>query len=108
MYETPGLAALEAALAGAKVCLTERGGTKEYFGEHATYLDPRSETSMQQAILESLAKPRASGLRDHVHANYLWRHAGAKLARAYKDLSAITRPYAYPVYIIELIRTPVC
>jgi len=86
MYETPGLAALEAALAGAKVCLTEHGGTKEYFGQHATYLDPRSETSMQQAILESLAKPRASGLREHVHTNYLWRHAGARLASAYTEL----------------------
>lgn len=86
MYETPGLAALEAALAGAKVCLTQHGGTREYFGPHATYLDPKSEASIEMAIRGSLAKPRSSELREHIRANYLWSQAGARLARAYADL----------------------
>ncbi|HPR41806.1 MAG TPA: glycosyltransferase, partial [Candidatus Methanofastidiosa archaeon] len=40
--ETCGMSGLEAGLAGANVVVTERGGTKEYYGEHATYIDPFS------------------------------------------------------------------
>jgi glycosyltransferase involved in cell wall biosynthesis len=85
MYETPGLAALEAALAGAKVCITRYGGTREYFGEHATYLDPRSEDSIAEAVAASLAKPRTDDLRVRVMQNYLWRSAGKALSETYNS-----------------------
>lgn len=40
--ETPGLSALEAASQGTKIVITKYGGTKEYFGETAFYVDPNS------------------------------------------------------------------
>jgi glycosyltransferase involved in cell wall biosynthesis len=84
-YETPGLAALEAALAGAKVCITRYGGTREYFADYATYLEPNSEQSILNAINESMAKPRDPALRERVRTNYLWRSAGEILAQTYRD-----------------------
>ena len=84
LYETPGLAALEAGLAGAKVCVTRHGGTQEYFAEFATYLDPSSEESIANAIKQTLARKKDSVLRDRIRANYLWPRAGETLAAIYK------------------------
>jgi len=85
-YETPGLAALEAGLAGAKVCITRFGGTTEYFGDLATYLDPFSEHSILKALRESLAKPRTDELREHIKKNFLWQHSATRLSAAYTEL----------------------
>ena len=40
-FETPGLAALEAALAGCAVVITPYGSTREYFGGLVAYARPR-------------------------------------------------------------------
>jgi glycosyltransferase involved in cell wall biosynthesis len=85
LYETPGLAALEAGLAGAKVCITRHGGTQEYFAEFATYLDPSSEESIANALKQTLARKRDSVLRDRIRANYLWPRAGETLVAIYKS-----------------------
>ncbi len=87
-YETPGLAALEAGLAGAKVCITRHGGTSDYFGEHATYLEPRSEDSIREALIASLAKERDDVLREHIRTHFLWGEAGRQLLAAYEKLLA--------------------
>jgi len=84
LYETPGLAALEAGLAGAKVCITRYGGTREYFDEHATYLEPGSEESIVNSIKQARERKKDSALRDRIRANYLWPKAGEILASIYK------------------------
>lgn len=84
-YETPGLAALEAGLAGAKVCITKYGGTTEYFSDFATYLDPHSRESIRGAIVTATGKPRDGSLRERIAGNYLWRHAGKRLHDAYSQ-----------------------
>jgi glycosyltransferase involved in cell wall biosynthesis len=85
LYETPGLAALEAGLAGAKVCITRHGGTQEYFAEFATYLEPASEESIANALKQTLARKKDSVLRDRIRENYLWPRAGETLAAIYKS-----------------------
>jgi len=84
LYETPGLAALEAGLAGAKVCITRYGGTQEYFADHATYLEPASEESIINALEQALALKKDSALRDRIRENYLWPRAGEILAAIYR------------------------
>ena len=84
LYETPGLAALEAGLAGAKVCITRHGGTREYFAEHATYLEPSSEESIHNAIKQALARKKDTALRDRIREKYLWSCAGETLAQIYR------------------------
>lgn len=82
-YETPGLAALEAALAGAKICITKYGGTTEYFGNYAIYLEPSSESSIEQALKQSIAKPKDWELKEYIRTNFLWEHCGRKLLEHY-------------------------
>lgn len=83
-YETPGIAALEAGLAGAKIVITKYGGTEEYFGSWAEYIEPRSEISIAQGIRSALAKPKTPELREHVKENFLWRKVGEKTLEVYK------------------------
>jgi glycosyltransferase involved in cell wall biosynthesis len=86
LYETPGLAALEAALAGANICITKHGGTVEYFGDHATYLDPSSRRSIREAVLAAMARPKSEDLRNHIRSSFLWGEAARQLLAVYKEL----------------------
>ncbi|SDQ32885.1 Glycosyltransferase involved in cell wall bisynthesis [Paraburkholderia fungorum] len=58
--ETPGLAALEAHAAGARIAVTKVGSTEEYFAQHVAYLDPFDVDSIVQSIRDALAQPRAA------------------------------------------------
>jgi glycosyltransferase involved in cell wall biosynthesis len=90
-FETPGIAALEAGLAGAKIVITDRGGTKEYFGELATYVDHQSVDSIRAGVIASLNSPKDSRLRDHIRANFLWEHVAARLAEVYREILGADR-----------------
>ncbi len=95
LYETPGLSALEAGLAGAKICITKYGGTKEYFGDYATYLEPKSEKSIEQALKEALSKPKSSLLKEHIKSKFLWENCGKRLLECYHRFleGRVTNPY---------------
>lgn len=83
LFETPGIAALEAALAGAKIVITPFGGTKEYFGAMAEYVDPHSVESIRTGIVKALNTPKDSRLREHVQREFLWETVARKTADAY-------------------------
>ena len=53
LLETPGIAALEAGVAGARIVITRYGGPQEYFGEFAHYVEPRSIESIRRAIMSA-------------------------------------------------------
>ena len=87
--ETPGLCALEAALAGTPLVITEQGCTKEYFGEHAAYVSPDSPEQIRAAVTRVLAdRPNGSALQERVHSRYLWRHAAAATRAGYSKALA--------------------
>lgn len=88
LFETPGIAALEAGLAGAKVVITPYGGTTEYFGDDAIYVDPESVASIRDGIRASLAKPRQGKLRDRIRSRYLWSHVAAQTKAVYERVLA--------------------
>src|SRR5581483_4587265 len=54
--ETPGLASLEAAAAGAQVVVGNRGSEFDYFGTHAEYADPVDPASIREAVLRALTR----------------------------------------------------
>ncbi|MEO0092871.1 MAG: glycosyltransferase family 4 protein [candidate division WOR-3 bacterium] len=83
-YETPGLAALEAGLAGAKIVITKYGGTDEYFGHYAEYIEPRSIQSIRQGIIKALDKKKDPSLTEHIRANFLWEKSAQKLSEIYQ------------------------
>ncbi|MCS7258697.1 MAG: glycosyltransferase, partial [candidate division WOR-3 bacterium] len=85
-YETPGLSALEAGLAGAKVVITQFGGTKEYFKEYAHYINPYSVSSIRKTLEEALNKKKNSLLQNHIRQNYLWQKSAKVLIDIYKSI----------------------
>lgn len=85
-YETPGLASLEAALAGCRVVSTDRGTAREYLGDLAHYCDPLSVESIRTAIEAALAAPVPPRLRALVGERYTWEAAAKATAEGYRLL----------------------
>ena len=83
LFETPGIAALEAGLAGAKITITPFGGTKEYFGTMAHYVNPHSIESIRAGIVAALNENRNSSLQHHIKKEYLWDKVAEKTLAVY-------------------------
>ncbi len=86
LYETPGIAALEAALAGAKIVLTKYGGTEEYFGSEAEYVEPSSIELIHHGIVTALNKPKSDALRQRVRNTYLWSKVAGQYRTVYERI----------------------
>lgn len=85
-FETPGLAAMEAAVAGAALAVTQVGSTREYFGKDAQYFDPSSPKDMQQKILTAFSSGRQTALSQKMLQRYTWEHVAAKTIEIYKEI----------------------
>lgn len=85
-YDTPGLVALEAGLAGAKLVITGKGSTRDYFTDYAAFVNPRSVGEIRSAVLEKFKQPRTEALKLHIARNFLWKHVGQKTLEAYQKL----------------------
>lgn len=83
-YETPGIAAMEAGLAGANVVITERGGTKDYFKDMAEYIIPEDVSSIINTINNSLLKKKSTELKNEIAKNFTWDKIGEKTKNTYK------------------------
>jgi glycosyltransferase involved in cell wall biosynthesis len=85
-YETPGIAAMEAALTGARIVITEKGGTKDYFQDFALYINPESTSSIKTGVNSSLNKEKDEVLRTHILDHYTWDKVADQTLKAYKKL----------------------
>lgn len=85
LFETPGIAALEAGLAGAKVVITPIGGTKDYFLNMAEYTDPYSIESIVNGIQTALNRKKDSVLKEHIKKEFLWSRVAEKTLAIYKQ-----------------------
>ncbi len=85
-YETPGLAALEAGLAGADIIITQEGCTKEYFENYALYVNPGRISDIREKIEKILVSGSKSGLRKHIEKKFLWKAAAKQTAAAYASI----------------------
>ncbi|MEQ9266888.1 MAG: glycosyltransferase family 4 protein [Balneolaceae bacterium] len=86
LFETPGIAAMEAALTGANVVITNKGGTEDYFGNFAEYVSPSSLTSIKKGLNKSLAKGKQSSLAAHIKDSFSWEVVASKTLAVYKGL----------------------
>ena len=91
ILETPSIAALEAACAGAKILITEGGSTREYFGGSVVYLDPFSVESMIEGI-DKVTEWTNEHSMWAVRHNYLWSKCVVALDNIYYDLLQEGRP----------------
>jgi glycosyltransferase involved in cell wall biosynthesis len=82
IWETIGLASLEAARGGCNVVSTRNCGVGEYLEDLAWYCDPESVGSIRDAVVAALAAPHDGRLADHV-AGFTWRRAAERAHAVY-------------------------
>jgi glycosyltransferase involved in cell wall biosynthesis len=88
-FETPGLVALEAGLAGANIATTNKGCTEEYFKGFAEYFNPSDISGIKKAVEKAFRKEKAPGLKEHIKNNFLWPIAAKKNVEVYKEVLGI-------------------
>ena len=85
-FETTGLSSLEAAAMGCSIVITDKGDTKEYFGDQAVYCDPGSPASIRDALNIAVQKGASSVLQEKIAARYNWQHTAAATYAAYRTI----------------------
>ncbi len=85
-YETPSLAALEAALCGTPLVLPSGGSAREYFGPLARYVAPHDLAEIHAAVSAAAAESRSSRLANLVSGQFTWQHVAEATWAAYDAL----------------------
>ena len=85
-YETCGLSSLEAAAMGCNVAISEKGFTRDYFGEDAFYAEPGSIESIFHSIEQASQSDCRENLQQKILENYTWKQAAIKTAEAYRQI----------------------
>ncbi len=89
-FETPGIAALEAALTGAKIVITPVGGTKDYFKNDAIYVEPTSTENIAEGIQTALKNKKDNLLQARIQKEFLWERVGKKTKQVYENILGLT------------------
>ena len=85
-FETPGLAALEAAASGSGIAITKYGCTEEYFKEEAEYFDPSNTSSIKEAVRKAsnITAESKEKLKERIKGKYLWNNVAKETLRGYE------------------------
>lgn len=88
--ETPGISALEAALAGSSVVVTQRGGAQEYLQDFAKYVNPDSIKDIRNKILsawgDTLDKKKQ---KRYILSNFSWSKTAELTFNAYQRVLVV-------------------
>jgi glycosyltransferase involved in cell wall biosynthesis len=84
--ETTGLSSLEAGVMRANLVITDKGDTRDYFGDFAHYCSPHSIDSIRQAVLEAHRAPRSQVLRERILQHFTWNEAARCTLAAYRSI----------------------
>lgn len=84
--ECPGLVSLEAGLAGANVVAVKDPPVYEHLGDEAFYCNPRSISSIREAVLKAYNVPRNERLRQRLLNEFTWDKVAQKILAIYKEL----------------------
>ncbi len=82
-YETPGLVSLEAASMRCNIVVSEKGTTKDYFGNYAFYCDITNPFSIREQIDKAFNTPFDENFRDYILKNYTWNKAAMETEKGY-------------------------
>lgn len=86
IVEGVGMVALEAAIYGAEVVLTNIGGPKEYYNGRAVLVNPYDVDSIGKGIMEAFENKKAQPeLREYVLENYTLQACSKKLEAVLQD-----------------------
>jgi glycosyltransferase involved in cell wall biosynthesis len=87
-FETTGLSSLEAAVMGCNIVITDKGDTREYFGNDAFYCDPAEPKSILAAVERASSTAFDENFREKILKEYTWKQAAIQTLKAYQ-LAAI-------------------
>lgn len=82
--ETPGLSSLEAGAMECNLVITEKGDTRDYFGNYALYCEPDAVYSIREAIIKAYETPVDPRLREHILLNFTWERAAEATLECYE------------------------
>ena len=85
-FETTGLSSLEAACMMCNIVITEKGDTRDYFGQFGFYCQPESIQSIRSAIDMAARQPYPEKLKQNILKHFTWEQAGIKTAEAYEQV----------------------
>ena len=83
-YETPGLAAIEAAMTGTPLVLPREGSADEYFGSDAVYVACDDLPGIRCAVLQALQRPRDPAIARRIRDHFTWTAAAQATLEAYR------------------------
>jgi glycosyltransferase involved in cell wall biosynthesis len=86
-FETPGLAALEAALAGSSVLITPYGSTRDYFGDLVVYARPDRPEELRAALKRCWDDGPDPRLARLVATHFLWPTVAQITAEVYDQVA---------------------
>jgi glycosyltransferase involved in cell wall biosynthesis len=89
-FETTGLSSLEAVAMGCNIVVTDRGDTREYFGEHAFYCEPESPASILAAVQKAASCCPGQEWRQQLMQRCNWEQATETTINAYQS---VIHPY---------------
>lgn len=70
LVETPSISALEAAVSGCKILITDIGSTREYFSDFVEYINPYDIEGMKESIKNIIIKVNNEKLEKHISDNF--------------------------------------
>ncbi len=83
-FETCGLSSLEAAAMNCNIVITDKGFTKDYFGENAFYCEPGDPSSIKTAIENAMHAAINFSFAEKIKKEYTWQQAAEKTKQAYE------------------------
>jgi glycosyltransferase involved in cell wall biosynthesis len=86
-FETPGLAALEAGLAGCAVVITPYGSTRDYFGDFVEYARPDRTDEIRRAVWKCWTGGPDPRLARRIATDYLWPNVAQITAEVYDQVA---------------------
>ncbi len=85
-FESCGLSSLEAAAMGCNIVITDKGYTRDHFGDHAFYCDPESPASILDAVRKASRSEWEPGLQEKIFRDFTWQRAAAVTFNVYKNV----------------------
>lgn len=82
--ETTGLSSLEAGAMGCNLVITDKGDTRDYFGNDAFYCEPDSIDSIRDAIVRAYESPANYALMQRIRNEYNWQRTAEKTLEGYR------------------------
>jgi len=70
------------------VAITSKGGPPDYFSDYVTYINPRSDESIQSAIENVMSAQKSDHLRNHILDNFTWDKVISPLVNIYERVVA--------------------